>query len=285
MSTKTNNVKDILANTDMGLLAGRDDTRDITEELADLEARDRAAQALEQHLAEKAKADPTEAASQKLAAFELSPKAKDLLDKAVENAMRNTGSGIEDDSARLKIKHMSELLAATDGDLSTALVAVAESMDALEVPNAIFSLCFGVQKAAIFIGNLQYRRALDPKDGEGTPVHDYRDHRDPPYGLGPDGEDEDPVQVTLHAIEEVHLYLQLVTESFGWDPERPMPFVYLAEKDGTFKPLHDVEQALDYLEIRRKQAQAKRQVKQAAGFAAAAARAKAALLAAGAKTK
>ena len=279
----TNNVKNVLANTDLGLLAGSDDTVDITEQLAALERQDQAARLLEESLADDAKDDPAEAASQKLAGFALSPRAKDLLDKAVENAMRNTGSGIEDDSARQKIKQMAELLAATDGDLSAALIAVSESMEVTEVPNAVFSLCFSVQKAAIFLGNLQYRRALDPRDGEGVPAHDHRDHRDPPYGLGPDGEDEDPVQAVIEAIEEVHLYLQLVTESFGWDPERPMPFVYLAELDGTFRPITDVEQALDYLEIRRKQAQAKRQVKQAQGFAAAAARAKAALLAAGAK--
>lgn len=282
MST-TNNVKDILANTDMGLLAGRDDTIDITQELADLEAQDRAADALEAHLAAEAKADPAEAANQRLAAFSLSPRAKDLLDKATENAMRNSGNGIDDESAKLKIKQMAELLAATDGDLSASLVALTDAMEVMELPNAVFSLCFSVQKAAIFIGNLQYRRALDPQDGEGTPVHDHREHRDPPYGLGPDGNDEDPVDAVRHAIEDVHLYLQLLTEAYGWDPERPMPFVYLAEKDGTFRPIYDVEQALDYLEIRRKQAQAKRAVKQAAGFAAAAARAKATLLAAGAK--
>ena len=276
-------VKTILKDS-LGLLAGKEDTVDITDQLAQLEREDQAAQLLEQSLAEDAK-DPAKAASIKLESFSLSETAQTLLQRAIENAARNTGNGIDDPNAKLKIKSMADLLAASDNDLSAALIALTEAMPIAELPNAVFSLCFSVQKASMFIGNLMYRRALDPKDGEGTPAHDHRDHRDPPYGLGPDADEDEGFEdvKVLRAIEDVHLFLQLTAEAFGWDPEQPMPFVYMQEKDGTFSRITDVEQALDYLEIRRKQSQAKRQERQAAGYAAAAERAKAALLSIAAK--
>lgn len=281
-------VNEILRNS-LGLLAGdkrerTEDTRDVTDELKAMDEDLSAAAKLEEVLAEEAAADPAEAAAQKFGAFELTDEAKDLLQRAVENAARNTGNGIEDPQAKLKIRSMAELLNACDNDLSAALIALTETMPSTELPNAVFSLCFSVQKAAMFLGNLAYRRALDPQDGEGRPAHDHRDDREAPYGLEPDAPEDLVPEVTVKiAIGDVHYYLQLLTEMYGWDPLNPMPLLYMQEKDQTFRPVFDVEQAMDYLEIRRKQSQAKRAEKQAAGFAAAAARAKAALLAAGAK--
>lgn len=251
---------------------------DITDELAELEARERTAEALESHLATEAKDDPATAAAQRLGDFELSDLAKDLLARAIENASRNTGNGIADTQAKDKIRAVASLLQACELDLATTLLVLAESTPVLELPNIVYSVCFNIMKATAFIGNLQYRKALDPKDGEGRPAHDYRDDREAPYGLGPEHVDVITHEDVAQAVDDVRLYLQLLTEMYGWDPLNPMPFVYLQEKDGSFTPIHDVEQALDYLEIRRKESQAKRQERQTAALSTAAENAKAVLL-------
>lgn len=252
---------------------------DVTDELAEQNERREEAERLEKLLEKEAAESPAAKAGQELAEFDLSDLAKDILARAIENASRNTGNGIVDQQAKDKIRSTAELLQACDLDLGKTLLVLGESVPVTELPNLVYSTCFSVMKAVAFLGNLMYRKALDPKDGEGRPVADHRDDREAPYGLGPDGEDGITMYAQiLQAVDDLRLYLQLLTEMYGWDPLNPMPFAYMQEKDGTFTPIHGVEQAFDYLEIRRKEAQAKRQERQAAAISTAAANAKDILL-------
>ena len=257
-----------------------DEYVDVTDELLQQEADRQAADALEAKLAKEAAESPAAKAGQELAQFDLSDLAKDYLARAVENASRNTGNGIADQQAKDKIRSTAELLQACDLDLGKTLLVLGETVPVEDLPNVVYSTCFSVMKAVAFLGNLGYRRALDPKDGEGRPAHDHRDDREAPYGLGPEADEHDGLlhEHILQAVDDVRMYLQLLTEMYGWDPLNPMPYAYMQEKDGTFTPIHGVEQAFDYLEVRRKESQAKRQARQAAVLATAAANAKEVLL-------
>lgn len=98
------------------------------------------------------------------------------------------------------------------------------------------------------------------------------------YGHGASGDrahlvgadSEDAANAVLTATSDLRLFFQLTAESFGWDPERPMPYGNVRNPDGTFTPITDVEIALDATEIKRKAAQAKRKEKNRATLSAAA---------------
>lgn len=284
------------------------DYTDITEELANLELADK----LEEHIASEQTAVVAETADQryvrrikeaqaKIGDLRLRPMTLTLLALACANVAASDGRGMPDEDARTEIQERAALFTAFNLELVDVLNCLREHNDTDAVPGLVYSTCFAVQKAANFVTNLKYRAALDPNDGEGLPVHDYRELSEPPVGLGPDGEEvveagdaREHMDSTvcrhveiLTAFEELHVYLQLLSEAFGWDAENPMPYLFVQSttKDGkplgTFAPVHDAEHALDIVEVRSKEARAKRIQRRSAGLRAALEGAKNAVLKAG----
>lgn len=276
----------------------RDDSVDITEQLAALERADRDEQsrAAAETLLERAiKSDPDHAgvARGKLEEFRLSPLAKALLDKAVVNVAENTGRGLEDPKAQDEARLRASLIGAAGHDLPAAIELIIGAVPVAESTGMVYSLCYAVQKALNFIGNMAYRRALDPKadtslddgsvareDGSTFAADQREEHVDPPVGLGPDTGEElafDPNtgerlfnvaggvarkanhELLLEALEEAHILLQLYTEAFGWPAEQAMPYCAVQNKDGTFSQVHDLEHCLDLMEVKYKENRAKRQ--------------------------
>jgi hypothetical protein len=206
--------------------------------------------------------------------FELSALTKALLDASCENVANSNGNGLTDESARKEAKAKADLMSACNNDLRTALVLITETNAYEDAPSLCYSICFAVQKASNFVANLWLRRAVDPSDGEGLAAHDYRERREPPYGLGGDAPEGVEAQkqdynAVLEAHDTLHIYLQLLTEAFGWDPENPMPFMFQQRKDGNFEPIHNGVHALDITQVKAQVARAKRQERRSTGLAAA----------------
>ena len=88
----------------------------------------------------------------------------------------------------------------------------------------------------------------------------------------------DEGDVVAASLRDLRYYLQLLSESFGQDPSRPMPFAFVAETNGDFTPITDAQVALDHAEVRRQASRAKKRAKQGAAMSAAAAKAREALL-------
>jgi hypothetical protein len=301
---------------------------DVTEELANLEAADR----LEQHLAEAGAArealaaaaaaleagneavavEILDAATRKpetaderfvrrikgaqaaLGEMRISPMTRGLLQAACDNVAKSTGVGIEDKDAQQLIQDRAALFSMCGCDLNAVIDVLSDNIGVAELAGQVYSTCFAVQKAANFIGNMKYRRALDAKDGEGTPAHDHREASEPPCGLGSDGpeplefdgtrehidERDLPHHDVLRAMEELHVLLQLIPEAHGWDADAPMPYLYVPHSDGTFTPVWGAEHALDIMEVRSKESRARRTKRQSAGLQAALAGARRAMKAA-----
>lgn len=263
-----------------------EDTQDISDKLAALEQLDR----LEESLAKVLGTDPEAAmvaAAEDLKTFPLTRLARKLLDQAMDNVSKSTGSGMTDDIARDKIQSQAALVSACGNDLTTTVQYLSEALedDPLSIANSVYSICFSVMKAVVFIGNMQYRRSLDPRgDYDLEKYVDYREEeREAPYGLGRDVPDEfdckmDAWSQIETAVDDLRAYLQLLTEAFGWDPERPMPFLNTTDDDGvTFTPIHDVITAFDITQVKSQASRAKRAAKQSAAMLNAAKRARAAL--------
>lgn len=248
----------------------------------------------------------------KLGEFTLSQTTKLILDRACENVASNKGfaprAGTSEAEHDREVKLREEtlqraaLFAAFDCDLPAVLECLREQVDLESLPGLVYSTCFSVQKAANFAANLMYRRALDKANGEGVAPHDYREHREAPCGLGSDEDalcfDENgnrmfnPIggeerrteyEVILAAYSDLHLYLQLLTEQYGWDIDAPMPYMYVSNLDGTFAPIWGAEQTLDMMEVRSKASAVKRIEKRSALLSAALDGARAKVLAAGRK--
>lgn len=265
------------------------DTADITSDLEALAALDDLADATAE---EAAKQTPT----QKLGEFRLSKLELAMLDLALVNVSENKGVGIEDPLQRQAVQDTAQLLKLADVDLSKAIDFIIDGAESTAAPGMIYRLCFQIQKALLFTGNLVYRKALDPlADFDITKYVDYREELRPaPYGLEPitdidhDGRermhaDDMNHEVVERALENLHIYLQLVTEAFGWDPENPMPYCFVQQKDETFKPIHDLVTALDVQEVKSKEARTRRAERNAKNMAATLAAARAALSKASAK--
>lgn len=234
-------------------------------------------------------ADPeeqAESASNKLADFRLTPLARSLLDKALVNVTENTGRGIEDPLAKDQVETLAGIVKASGDDLARAIEFVVDTMQD-EADTYVYKLCYATQKALNFIGNMAYRRALDPKSDFDLEMYiDQREeHMDAPVGLGSEQElafDKDgnrkfnvaggeevkaDHEQILDALDTLHVYLQIMTEAFGWDPERPMPYMaILDEMTGKFEHVYDCEACLDLMEIRYKESRVKKQEKQLAGL-------------------
>lgn len=294
----------------------QDDYVDVTEQLEEQRMLEAAADKLEALIdAEQAQADAARAAETpderfvrrikeaqaKLGELKLRPMVLQLLEAACQNVAQSNGAGMPDEDARAEIQDRAALFAVCDGDLSAVLRTLADTLDSTSVPGQAYAACYAVQKAANFIGNMKYRAALatdEDRRAEGVMRGDevgqsFDDaHRDAPPGLGADG--EEPLdfgnvtehadttlrkdQEVLEAFEELHVYLQLLPEAFGWDADAPMPYLYVANKDGTFAPVWGAEHALDIMEIRSKESRARRAKRRSEGLRAALAGAKAALL-------
>lgn len=81
--------------------------------------------------------------------------------------------------------------------------------------------------------------------------------------------DDEPGEAVKQALRDVQLMFQLQTEAIGWPVDRPMPFGNVAEPNGTFSPIHDVQTALDAVEIKREAAKVRRREKRSATMSAA----------------
>ncbi|OYV62955.1 MAG: hypothetical protein B7X03_03610 [Parcubacteria group bacterium 21-58-10] len=204
-----------------------------------------------------------------LGEIRLSPIAQRLLNDATINVANNKAVGLTG-SAKEEALQRAALLKAANEDLPTAIDAICRSVPEDTRGGVIYSLVYAIQKAAVFQGNLMYRRHIDPRaDIDEQLLVDQREaFRAPPYGLGPD---PDPMAdeafehgelahtTVLRAVEELHIWLQLMTEAFGWDPERPMPYLVVMAKDGGFVQITDALAAFDLTEVRNQERRARRQ--------------------------
>lgn len=219
-------------------------------------------------------------AANRVAEFKLTPDAKALLRKAVDACAKNDGARIADDQGGARLREQANLLTICRGDLGLAVSCLQESASE---PGTIYSLLYAVMKNALYIGNLDYRRLLDPKQDEDLPERsDIReDHRTSPYGMQPDVVDPDALpdyQRVVVALGDINLYLDLLSKAFGSPLDQFMPITVVMHPSGSFSPVHGVEHALDIVEVNRQRARAKRDIKRTADLASAAAIAKRALL-------
>lgn len=258
-------------------------------------------------------ADPAAVAAEALEHYTLTPGAKSLLDRALDNLSQSDGAAIEDPDFRQTVQMRAALIAAAGNDLSLALACIVDACrdDAKSIAALVYSLCYNTLKQAVFYANLDYRRYLDPRGDfdlapyvrsrvedealgvDGFYVDAREEQRDAPPGLDSTIDREwayfrqvygPGVEVTedifAAALTDLRIYLQLTTEAFGWDSERPMAFANVAEKDGTFTPITDAQQALDHSEVQWKAKRRERAAKENARLMAAAERARMALTAA-----
>lgn len=271
---------------------------------------------LAQQDAENRKEDPAGWAAAQLEEYALSPGAQSLLDRAVDNVARNTGVGLNDEDAKADAKMRGEILTASGNDLGIAIAALSSEAEGDEAAGIVYSLCFNVLKSAVFIGNLDYRRFLDPAQDNDLHLYmreydprkgeDGRDPRTDPAFETDSRQDHSPLEgdtgfetgaeyqlsklrelyghidteedVVAASLQDLRYYFQLLTESFGWPTDRPMPFANVMEPDGTFTPITDAGMALDSAELRRQASRAKKRARQGALTNAAAARAREMLL-------
>lgn len=81
--------------------------------------------------------------------------------------------------------------------------------------------------------------------------------------------EDEPGEAVKQALRDVQMMFQLQTEMIGWPVDRPMPFGNVAEPNGTFTPIYDVQTALDAVEIKREAAKVKRRERRAAAMSGA----------------
>ena len=262
------------------------------------------------------KEDPAGWAAEQLSNYVLSPGAQSLLDRAIDNVARNTGVGLNDEDAKADARMRGEILTAAGNNLGVAIAALSSEADGDEAASIVHSLCFNVLKSAVFIGNLDYRRFLDPaqdndlhlymREYDARKGEDGRDPRTDPAFETDNRQDHSPLEgdtgfetgaeyqlaslrtlygdihaeedVVAASLQDLRFHFQLLTESFGWPVDRPMPFANVMEPDGTFTPITDAGMALDATELRRQASRAKKRARQGALVNAAAARAREMLL-------
>lgn len=262
------------------------------------------------------KEDPAGWAADQLDAFQLSPGAQSLLDRAIDNTSTNTGVGLTDADAKADAQGRAAILQASGNDLAIALSALTCEAEGDEAAGVVYSLCFNILKNAVFIGNMDYRRFLDPAQDNDLHLYlreydprkgeDGRDPRNEPAFETDRRQDTSPLEgdtgfetgaeyqlaalrtlygdisaeedVVAASLRDLRFYFQLLTESFGWPVDRPMPFANVQETDGSFTPITDAHQALDTSELRRQASRAKKRARNGALVNAAAARAREMLL-------
>lgn len=263
---------------------------------------------LEQSIAEDRASNPAAFAAEQLTEFRLTPGAKSLLERSMDNLSKNNGTNIEDPDLKVQVQIRSGLIEAADNDLSIVLEALSTSAAPKEVPGMVYSMLYNVLKGAVFVANNDYRRYLDPRadfdittytgvsgrnetgkdrrDDDGTSfAADQREEHSPLEGLTGHPTSLDYQMDALHqlygrfceseddvipcALEDLRLFFQLTAESFGWDPTSVMPFSNVLETNGTYTPINDPMQALDAQQIKNQQSRALRRDKQNGMLAAA----------------
>jgi len=256
-----------------------DDTLDVTDSVAEAAALKAEADKLEKHLANGDDEDRAALAQLALRKFQPSPYCRQLIELAVLNQCNEPSPALDAD-AREKAKFRKEILELARHDVGMAASLIAQTAPLEDVPNMNYSLVFNVGKSALFVANNHYRRALDPKaNWSFEEFVDQREHqREAPYGLERDSitfEDdvelmkntyfggETPDEQVLQGLRDAHEFLYLIAQSFGWDSEDGMPYMYDMQPDGSFKPVYDAEHALDLFEVKRAAARIKREAAQA----------------------
>src|SRR5690606_12943667 len=252
--------------------------------------------------------DPAEKAALELSTFTMTPGAKLLMDRAMDNLASNTGANIADPEFKLQVKQRAELINAAGNDLSIVLSALVDSCGSpSEVPGVVYSTCYNVLKAAVFIANLDYRNWSNPKgdfdlapylprraEDEALGAKDFevdaRSEESPLDGLtGHDStvdqawhrmrelyglHSEAEGDVYAASLDQLRLYPSLTFDSFGWDPCRPLPFAAFQNPDGSFENITDAQVALDHAEVQRQESRKRKAERDAIRLTAAAERAK-----------
>lgn len=253
--------------------ATHEDYVDVTDELAAKAELEAEISKLAEAVAEDAPPTSVVKAVEKLVDLKLGRVAQQLLNSATENVATNRAIGLEG-SAKDEALNRATLFKVCDGDLTRVIEAIIGCTGESERGGVVYSAVYAVQKAACFVANNVYRRELDRRDDDmeargevALPmnVDPREDHREPPYGLGPEPSDLElegggaTHETALDGFTELHTYLQLLTEAFGWDPDRPMPYLVTQSKDGHFVQITDAEAALDLMEVRRNESRARAQ--------------------------
>ena len=69
---------------------------------------------------------------------------------------------------------------------------------------------------------------------------------------------EDVEDAVVQSLQDIQLLFDLTCQTWGWDPNRPLPYGNVLEKNGSYTPINDARTALDAQEIKRAAAQKKR---------------------------
>lgn len=249
--------------------------------------------------------DPAVLAAVQLAEFRMTPGAKSLLDRAMDNLAKNTGAGIDDPDARTQIINRAQLIDAAGNDLGIVIDALVASCEKpTDIGPSLYSMAFNVLKAAGFICNLDYRRWLDPRsdfdlgiygregelDTDAVSNDPREDEPSAPYGMdttidrelqffretyGVGVEELD--DVFPEALRDLRILLQLTIESYGWTSDNgdSLPYAMVMTPDSGFDSITDPKVALDHFEVKRKESQTRRRAAEAVRMSNAAERARA----------
>lgn len=132
--------------------------------------------------------DSAARAAAELEEYNLTPGAKSLLDRALDNLSQNTGAGLEDADARAEVQMRAELIAAAGNDLSVVIEALVDSAERpQEVGASLYRLSYQIVKSAGFIANMDRQRWLDPRGDFDLYASSYVTHVD--TRRGEDGND------------------------------------------------------------------------------------------------
>lgn len=218
-----------------------------------------------------------EAAVDGLQNFELTPGTANLLDRATENIVNSNVSNFTNAQSRADMSARIALLKACDGDLGIALQSINMVHQPKDVPGEVKGLLFTLLKAATFLANIDYRRALDANAEFDyslyspiiTKGEDSNDKYDADFRqfLVDRREDNSPLEgksghptrheqqleamqelygkdfqcmedAVISSLQDLQLFFQLQAEAHGWyDPSGPIPYMVTVENGDTDKPI------------------------------------------------
>mgnify|MGYP007027769357 FL=1 len=132
--------------------------------------------------------DSAQRAAAELEEYNLTPGAKNLLDRAMDNLGQNNGGNIEDADARAEVQMRAELISAAGNDLSIVIEALVDSASRpQEVGASLYRLSYQIIKSAGFLANMDRQRWLDPRGDFDLFASAYTTHVD--TRRGEDGND------------------------------------------------------------------------------------------------